>query len=151
MDDPSFRQYLKNIYAVNVDDGQLDACWNAMLRGLPTVKLDLLKSLKKKYTVYLLSNTNDIHLTYINQVMLPAVSGESSLDAYFHKAYYSHRMLKRKPDAEIFEQVLDENKLTPAETLFLDDNALNVAGAKAVGIKTVHVTTPDLILDYFHA
>ncbi|MBT1698352.1 HAD family phosphatase [Fulvivirgaceae bacterium PWU4] len=150
MDDDAFRQYLKQIYAVNVTDGEIDSCWNAMLRGLPAVKLSLLLSLKKKYNVYLLSNTNDIHLSYINQVMLPEVSKESSLDVYFHKAYYSHRMLMRKPDAEIFERVLDENNLDPAETLFLDDNASNVTGAQSVGIKTVHVTTPDLILDYFH-
>jgi glucose-1-phosphatase len=151
MSDGAFRQYLREIYSVNVTDGQLDACWNAMLRGLPAIKLELLQNLKKEYNVYLLSNTNDIHLTYINSVMLPAISSESSLDPYFHKAYYSHRMLMRKPDAEIFEQVLDENNMVPAETLFLDDNALNIAGAKSVGIQTVHVTTPDLILDYFHA
>jgi glucose-1-phosphatase len=151
MDDNAFRQYLREIYAVDVTDGQLDACWNAMLRALPVAKLELLQNLKKKYNVYLLSNTNNIHLSYINKVMLPGVSRESSLDPYFHKAYYSHHMLMRKPDAEIFEQVLNENSLKPMETLFLDDNALNVAGAQSVGIKTVHVTTPDFILDYFHA
>lgn len=151
MDDNAFRQYLKRIYNINVTDHEIDRCWNAMLLGLPLVKLKLLQKLQEKFKVYLLSNTNDIHLSYINKVMLPGVTGETSLDIYFHKAYYSHQMLMRKPDAEIFEYVLKENDLVPAETLFLDDNALNVAGAKSVGIQTVHVTAPDLILDYFHA
>jgi HAD superfamily hydrolase (TIGR01509 family) len=57
----------------------------------------------------------------------------------------------RKPDAEIFEQVLADNSLRPHETLFLDDYAVNIEGAKSVGIKTVHVTSPSLILEYFHA
>lgn len=151
MGDGDFRLYLKDLYKVNVSDKEIDTCWNAMLRGLPPVKLQLLKTLQSKYNVLLLSNTNEIHLSYINAVMLPAVKGEASLDYYFHRAYYSHRMLMRKPDAEIFERVLHENGLQAAQTLFLDDNAQNVAGAQSVGIKTVHVTSPDLILEYFNA
>jgi putative hydrolase of the HAD superfamily len=151
MDDASFRLYLKKIYNVNAFDDEIDACWNAMLLGIPPMKLKLLKDLQRDYKVYLLSNTNDIHLNYINSVMLPKINGETSLDPYFHKAYYSQRMKMRKPDAEIFEYVLRENNLVPSQTLFLDDNALNVAGAQSVGIKTVHVTTPDLILEYFNA
>ena len=57
----------------------------------------------------------------------------------------------RKPGAEIFEQVLEENNLLPEQTLFLDDYAVNIEGAKALGIRTIHVTSPHLILDYFHA
>jgi putative hydrolase of the HAD superfamily len=151
MSDAAFRDYIREIYRVKAADPEIDICWNAMLRGIPITKLNLLQELKKKYTVYLLSNTNEIHLSYINTVMLSGVTGKNPLDLHFHKTYYSHRMLKRKPEAEIFEQVLEENGLVAEQTLFLDDNALNVEGAKSVGIKTVHVTSPDLILDYFHA
>jgi glucose-1-phosphatase len=150
MDDAEFRDYVRDVFSMESTSEEIDACWNAMLRGLPVVKLDLLMSLKDRYKVYLLSNTNGIHLNYINSVMLPAVvPGVTSLDQYFHKAYYSHLMKKRKPDAEIFEQVLEENNLAGNETLFLDDNPGNIKGANLVGIKTVHVVTPDLILDYF--
>lgn len=151
MSDAEFRQFIRRVYSSEASDIEIDACWNAMLRGIPVRKLELLKKLMTRYQVILLSNTNNIHLSYINQVILPAVSGENSLDPYFHRTYYSHLMQKRKPDAEIFEQVLQENNLVPEQTLFLDDNELNVKGANALGIKTVHVTTPDLILEYFHA
>lgn len=148
MTDQQFRDFLKSAYTPNASDAEIDNAWNQMLRGIPVIKLDLLERLKRKYTVLLLSNTNEIHLSYINGNLLP--KGASSLDQYFHKAYYSHRMLKRKPDAEIFEQVLQENNLIPEQTIFLDDNLMNVKGAESVGIKTVHVTTPDLILTYFN-
>jgi putative hydrolase of the HAD superfamily len=151
MDSKAFRQYVKKAFTLNAIDHEIDTCWNEMLRGIPVNKLELLKKLKKEYRVYLLSNTNDIHLSYINDVMLPRITGETSLDHYFHKAYYSHRMGMRKPDAEIFEYVLNDSKLIPDQTLFLDDNALNVAGARSVGIKAIHVTTPDLMLEYFNA
>jgi glucose-1-phosphatase len=150
IEDEEFRSFVRELYSVQADDDALDASWNAMLLGIPQQKLDLLLSLKEKFNVYLLSNTNNIHLNYINEKIMTPFFGEASLDRYFHKAYYSHRMKKRKPDANIYEQVLDENNLKPHETLFLDDNADNIAGANALGIRTVHVVTPDHIIAYFN-
>ena len=151
IDDRAFRDFVRATFSISADDAAIDECWNAMLRGIPEMKLDLLIRLQREFRVFLLSNTNAIHLEYINGVMLAGGSRKRMLDDYFHKAYYSHRMGKRKPDAEIFEQVLEENNLIPEQTLFLDDYAVNIEGAKSLGIKTVHVTSPHLILDYFHA
>jgi FMN phosphatase YigB (HAD superfamily) len=151
INDTAFRSFIRQTYGVNSSDQAIDQCWNAMLRGIPINKLHLLKRLKDKYNVYLLSNTNGIHLHYINEVLLLSITGERSLDSYFHKAYYSHRMGKRKPDADIFEQVLEENSLVAEQTLFLDDNAMSIKGANLLNIKALHVTSPDFILEYFHA
>lgn len=151
IDDVAFRDFVRKTFSISAGDDAIDDCWNAMLRGLPTMKLELLMRLQNEFSVFLLSNTNAIHLHHINNIMLPEGGHQKSLDDFFHKAYYSHRMGKRKPDAEIFEQVLEENHLIPEQTLFLDDYAINIEGAKALGIKTVHVTSPNLILDYFHA
>jgi len=150
IDEHTFRNFVREVYAVEAHDLAIDQSWNAMLGGLPTAKLELIKELKDQYGVYLLSNTNTIHLEYINTQVVPQ-TGATHLDAFFHKAYYSHLMKKRKPDADIYLQVLEENNLQPDETLFLDDNADNVKGAAAVGIHAVHVNTPDFILNYFHA
>jgi len=150
LDDQQFREFIRQVYHINRSDSDIDDSWNAMLRGIPVIKLELLLKLKEKYKVFLLSNTNGIHLQYINEVILKDLTAGNELDHYFHKAYYSHRMLKRKPDAEIFEQVLKENDLMPAETLFLDDNLLNVQGASSLGIQTIHVTNADEILELFN-
>jgi len=150
INETAFRDSVRAVYGVTATDEAIDQAWNAMLGGLPAAKLDLIKVLKNQYRTYLLSNTNTIHLNYINMNVVPH-TGESTLDVFFHKAYYSHLMNKRKPDADIYIQVLEENNLQPHETLFLDDNADNIAGAKALGIHAVHVNTPDFILNYFHA
>jgi glucose-1-phosphatase len=147
--DDEFRAFVRTLYNIDVPDQDLDHCWNAMLLGIPPEKLELLKVLKNQYRVYLLSNTNNIHLAYINTNIIPMINGVSTLDGYFHRAYYSHLMKKRKPEPEIFLEVLEDNKLLPHETLFLDDNADNIAGAKAVGIETAFVNTTNFILDYF--
>lgn len=146
--DDDFRQFVKKLYNLNAPDESLDACWNAMLLSIPIRKLQLLESLKTKYNVYLLSNTNNIHVHYINNTLLPRIDC-NSLDEFFHRSYYSHRLKKRKPDVEIFQHVLDENNFKPEETLFLDDSRTNVEGAGKVGIKTIHVVNPDMIYDYF--
>ncbi len=151
IDDAAFRDFIRQTFSISADDATIDSTWNSMLRGIPQVKLDLLLRLQREFRVFLLSNTNGIHLEHINNVILDAGGAGKELDTYFHRAYYSHRMRKRKPDAEIFEQVLDENNLLPEQTLFLDDYDINIAGANALGIKTVHVTSPNLVLDYFHA
>jgi putative hydrolase of the HAD superfamily len=148
IDDDAFRAFVRELFRVDAPDDKLDACWNAMLLGIPVAKLKLLETLKDSYRVYLLSNTNNIHVHYINNTLLTRMQCES-LDDYFHKAYYSHKMKKRKPDLDIFQQVIDENHLTPDHTLFLDDNFANVEGAGKLGIKTLHVKNPDMIYDYF--
>jgi putative hydrolase of the HAD superfamily len=148
--DDEFRDFVRQAYGVKATDKELDKCWNAMLLGLPIDKLELLTRLKESYNVVLLSNTNNIHLSYINEIIVPGVINVRTLDSYFHRAYYSQRMGMRKPDVEIFEYVLKENNFKAGETLFLDDNKSNVEGASSLGIHTVHVTHPDLILEYFH-
>ena len=149
IDDVEFRDFIRRAYKVQQSDQEIDQCWNAMLVTIPPAKLDLLNTLKSRYRVFLLSNTNGIHLHHINRTILPALTGENSLDQYFHKSYYSHQLGMRKPDVEIFEHVLDDNDLVAEETLFLDDNALNTEGAAKAGIKTVYITSPEQVFHVF--
>jgi HAD superfamily hydrolase (TIGR01509 family) len=46
----------------------------------------------------------------------------------------------RTPKPEIYQQVLSESLLNPAETLFADDLAENIESAEKLGIQTLHVT-----------
>lgn len=51
-------------------------------------------------------------------------------------------MGKRKPEAEAFEHVARETGVPLERMLFLDDTAANLEGARALGMKTVHVRSP---------
>jgi glucose-1-phosphatase len=147
--DQQFREALRRIFSLHDSDHELDRAWNAMLVDLPLAKLELLDKLREKYTISVLSNTNNIHLHYVNKKMLPRVSSRLSLNEYFHYHYYSHLVNKRKPEAEIFVQVLQERSFDPAETLFLDDHPDNVAAAKALGIQTLLVGHPHQVFEFF--
>jgi glucose-1-phosphatase len=147
LSDHEFRTHVRLILKTELSDEAIDKCWNAMLGDLPINRIELLQRLFSTHRIFLLSNTNEIHLKRFTEIA-KATTGES-LDVYFHKTYYSHQVKMRKPDVEIFELVLKENNLDASETLFLDDNLSNLAGAKLTGIKTFHVETPELIFSLF--
>lgn len=145
--DNDFRTAIRKLTAKELADVDIDNAWNAMILDLPIERIELLRQLKNNYNLYLLSNTNTIHMECVNDVRSSA--NVEPFDQLFHYDYYSHLMGKRKPDLEIFEQVVDENNLNTEETLFLDDNYDNINGASKLGIKTLHVTSPQLIFEYF--
>lgn len=148
IDSAAFREVIRSISAQPLTDTAIDIAWNDMILDLPIERIDLLKKLGNIYDTYLLSNTNVIHLQRVEEVL--ADSGIEPFKNLFVKEYYSHLMGKRKPDAEIFEQVLDENGILAEDTLFLDDNLDNIKGASKLGLKTLHVTSPQLIFDFFN-
>jgi putative hydrolase of the HAD superfamily len=82
---------------------------------------------------------------------LPGINEHRPLNHFFHHHYYSHQVRKRKPEPEIFRQVLEENKFRAAETLFLDDNEENIMAAATLGIQTQLIQHPDHVMDYFNA
>jgi glucose-1-phosphatase len=145
--DAEFRARLREYLATEASDEELDTAWNMMLLDFPSERILLLKALRKKYKLYLLSNTNGIHLKRVSEILQEA-SGRD-LDHFFDKVYYSFSMYKRKPEPEIFLQVLEENNLKAEETLFVDDSLENIESAKKLGILTLHVTSKQTLPEYF--
>jgi putative hydrolase of the HAD superfamily len=130
-----FRETLKNAMKTPVSNEILDAAWNAMLLDLPTGRLELLKKMKSTHRTFLLSNTNEIHIHWFCN-SLRQHFGIPDLSGHFEKVYLSYEIGLRKPDASIFQHVLQKNQLDPAETLFIDDSPQHVEGAKKLGIQT---------------
>jgi FMN phosphatase YigB (HAD superfamily) len=130
-----FREQLKKYCAPETTNFEIDQAWNAMLLDLPSERIDLLKKLKTNHRTFLLSNTNEIHIRYINNY-LQQESGITDLSGYFEKIYLSYQIQMRKPDAEIFELVLKENNLIAEETLFIDDSPQHIETAQKMGIQT---------------
>jgi FMN phosphatase YigB (HAD superfamily) len=118
---------------IRVED--LQTAWNAMLLDFRTESLAKLRQLKQEYRIFLLSNTNDIHWQAF-QTIFTESTGEHSLDHYFHKAYYSHQVGLRKPNADIYEFVAADAGMVIAETIFIDDSYNNIEAASALGFQT---------------
>ena len=146
--DAEFRNSINHMLELSLTDQQIDDIWNSMLLDIPKERIDLLLSLRKQYNLYLLSNTNQIHINAVNAI-LHQTCGVPVLEDLFDKTYYSHLIHLYKPAADCYTYVLQDSTLLPEETLFIDDNEDNIRGAKQLGIQTVHLQSPATILDIF--
>jgi putative hydrolase of the HAD superfamily len=112
--------------------------WSMMLGELTAENYELLKSVKKNYHTFLLSNTNEIHIEYFTKGIVQAF-GRNVLPEMFDKLYYSHSVQLRKPNVEIYEYVLKDAGLNPRETIFVDDLKENIDAANKAGILAYHL------------
>ncbi len=119
---------------------QVCYAWDAMLLTYRSETLDIITTLRKNYKVFLLSNTNSIHITAFKKIFTRD-TGMPSLDEYFDRAYYSHLIHYRKPYLDTYHYVLQDGNMEAHETLFIDDSIQNIEGAKIAGMQT-HLLLP---------
>ncbi|AUC86595.1 haloacid dehalogenase [Polaribacter sp. ALD11] len=135
---------------LNIPSEKLIAAWNSILLDFPEKRLKFIQDLaeSKKYRLFLLSNTNDLHISWIKNDW-----GMELFDAFkvcFEQFYLSHEVNFRKPNNNIYEFVLKSNNLIAEETLFIDDTKENTEAAKSLGIQVWHlIPGKDDVLELF--
>lgn len=148
LSDAGFRDLVRKALKVDAGDSAVDDAWNALLLDIPVERITMIKELRKKYKVFLLSNTSNIHVLGVNEI-LEKSTGHKSLDELFDKVYLSYEMGLRKPGVEIYQTLAKDAGLDPSRTLFIDDNKANALGASEAGWYHIHLQHPLTILDYF--
>jgi 2-haloacid dehalogenase/putative hydrolase of the HAD superfamily len=81
-------------------------------------------------------------LTNMSSESWPGVRAMSPVFRHFRDAIVSAEEGVIKPEARIYEIVLERTGLEPADLLFVDDSAANIAAADALGFHTHHFTDP---------
>ena len=110
--------------------------------------LKQLKTWKEEgYRIYMLTNNNPFMMSYIRSEEF-APEGKPFY-SYFDKLYVSCEIGLSKPNKEIYQYVLNDEKLNPAETIFVDDRKQNLIGAKEVGMHTFFVEDSENWIDAF--
>lgn len=117
------------------------AAWNAMILNVPEKKIELLERLRANMPIYLLSNTNEIHLQAVNRQWSKV--SDYPMHHYFNKVYLSHEIHLRKPTKEIFEYVCRDQTLDAGRTLFIDDSIQHIDGALSCGLQALHLKDPE--------
>ena len=119
---------------LSISEDKLKRAWNSILLDFPKERLRFIQNLSKskKYRLFLLSNTNDLHISWIQQNW--GMEQYNAFKICFEQFYLSHEINLRKPNNNIYEFVLTSNDLEPKETLFIDDTKENTDAAKALGI-----------------
>lgn len=111
--------------------------WNSILLDFPEYRLEFLKQIKQsnKFNLFLLSNTNDLHIEWVKE----HVSFYKDFKSCFDEFYLSFEVNLRKPETDIFQFVLEQNNLKAEETLFIDDTKEHIQSAKKVNLHTWHL------------
>ncbi|MEG2070092.1 MAG: HAD family phosphatase [Bacteroidales bacterium] len=141
-----FREYLHSLSPIPLSDQQIDIAWNSIMIDIPENRIKLLESIKNRYQLFLFSNTNQLNYEYYTQYVKEKF-GYDIFNTLFVKAYFSHILQLRKPKPEAFQAIIDEQRLNPSETLFLDDSLQHIEGAKKCGLQTYHVQDGEEIGD----
>ena len=142
--DADFYAAIKERTEIQLTNEEIDHAWNALILNFRKESLDLLIKLSANYKLYLLSNTNSIHLKYFKKLFTKK-TGKPLLDNYFGKAWYSNEIGLRKPGKQIFEFILNQENINAGETLFIDDTLINIETAQKLGFKTHHLLPTERI------
>lgn len=111
--------------------------WNSMILSVPKKKIDLLLKLKQDHKLFLLSNTNELHVPVVQREWSKVT--DKPMSYFFDHIYFSHEIHLRKPHPEIFSFVCEKEQLNPEDTLFIDDSIQHIHGAQSIGLRTIHL------------
>ena len=95
-------------------------------RGLFPGAASMVEAVGRRATTAVLSNTNALH--WETQVDAARIAG------LFDRHYLSYQLGLVKPDVEIFDRAVADLGCPAGRVLFLDDNLVNVEGARRAGL-----------------
>ncbi|PWA04154.1 HAD family hydrolase [Flavobacterium psychrotolerans] len=123
--------FQKHLPDASIDD--VRKAWNKVIGEFPLYRLEFLQMLVGKYRLFLLTNTDAIHISHFEH----KVGQTFSRDFYqcFEKVYFSFEIGMRKPEEAIFNHLIQSHDLSPKRTLFIDDKKENTDAAANLGIQ----------------
>ncbi|MBO0753100.1 MAG: HAD family phosphatase [Bradyrhizobiaceae bacterium] len=133
LSDTAFFENLRVSLGINLPDEALLDGWNAIFAGEMPGIAGVLAKAAGRWPLYAFSNTNPAHQAYFSR-RFAAVLG------HFRRVFVSSDIGLRKPDADAFRFVVNAIGVPAPRILFFDDILANVEGARACGIRAVHVT-----------
>jgi glucose-1-phosphatase len=120
---------------------QFTEVWNRVLDPQPLQELCLFETLSKTYRLALLSNTDPIHVAYI----------ETRYDffRYFPVRVYSCAVGASKPSPIVYSEALRGLKVQATEAVYIDDIGAYVEAARSLGMAGIHYQSARSLKDGF--
>lgn len=123
----AFKKYIPNASLPDIR-----GAWNAIIGDFPLYRLEFLQMLSKKYRLFLLTNTDSIHIDFFEQKV--GMSFYTDFYNCFEKVFYSFEMGMRKPEPSIYISIINKYDLSSKRTLFVDDKKANTDAAFELGM-----------------
>jgi len=129
-----FFQSLKESLQLSISFEAFAPIWNEIFIENPEVS-EIIRSLKGRRRLGLLSNTDPLHFNYIVSTF-PIVST-------LEKWILSYEVGFKKPDARIFQRAMEWASVEPEKILFIDDTKAHVEAALSLGMQGIHFVSAD--------
>lgn len=131
-----WHQNLSNRLGLSLDFNQFTDVWNSALDPEPIHPDALFEQLSKSYKLGLLSNTDPIHVAFLESTY--------SFYRYFPKNVrtYSCSVGASKPDPLIFREALKACKVRAEQAIYIDDIPAFAEAARALGLRAIHYQSP---------
>jgi HAD superfamily hydrolase (TIGR01509 family) len=127
MSSVDFFAKLREKYKLELEYDEFKDIWNIIFQEDSEVNKAILYLKNKGYPVFLLSNTNELHFSYIME-RYPIVH---SLDEWI----LSYEVGAKKPKQKIFDTIFEKTDTARGEVLYIDDVPEYVEAAKNYGLQ----------------
>ncbi|MFT7686298.1 MAG: epoxide hydrolase-like predicted phosphatase [Candidatus Azotimanducaceae bacterium] len=139
-----YHHHLAKKLKLDISYDQFCEGWNDIMIAPIDQTVDIIRSLKERIPMYVLSNANTLHKrhwesTYQNEL------------SHFEKIYVSSDIGCRKPEPESYQHVLNDIGIAAENIAFFDDLIENVDAANALGINAVHVKSSSDVEKFINA
>lgn len=121
----------------NATIDELRLAWNSILVDFPLHRLEFLELLKPNYRLFLLSNTDEIHIAKFEHKV--GITFAREFYQCFEKVYFSFEIGMRKPDPEAFKYIINKHDLSTKRCLFIDDKKENTDIAASLGMQVWNI------------
>jgi putative hydrolase of the HAD superfamily len=129
-----FFQDLKEHFQLTLSFEEFIPIWNDIFWEDVGVS-EMIRSLKGRKRLGLISNTNPLHMDYISS-KFPVIH-------IFDKWILSHEVGFKKPDVRIFRKAMDWASVEPKKILLIDDMKTHVEKAISLGMQGIHFISAD--------
>ncbi|CNL23060.1 glucose-1-phosphatase [Yersinia proxima] len=141
--DEDFAHQLSDEMGLSLSFEQFAEGWQAVFVALRPEVISIMQKLRAEgHRVVVLSNTNRLHCNYWPQ-HYPEVAAAAD------HMYLSQDLGMRKPEARIYQHVLNAENISAEQAVFFDDVEANIVAARIEGITGIHVTDRKVIPAYF--
>lgn len=133
--DAEFFAHVRTVLALQADDAEIAAGWNAIFVGLNNDVMATVAATAQRVPSFVLTNTSACHQATWTRAY-------PVLFETFRGVFASTDLGMRKPERRAFDAVVARIGVDPGRILFFDDLPENVAGARRAGLQAVCVSAP---------
>ncbi|HVN96993.1 MAG TPA: HAD family phosphatase [Syntrophorhabdaceae bacterium] len=125
---------LRERYKLDLEIEEFKDIWNTIFWENSEVNEAILYLKNKGYPMFLLSDTNEFHFSYITE-RYPIVHS-------FDEWILSYEVGAKKPKQKIYDTIFEKTDAKPEEVFYIDDIPRYVAAAQSFGLKGMVFRSP---------